>query len=77
MLKARGKKLHDQFTTRGKATFRQPMRVPVARAWHDTSGVPEGDWLNMPPVVAVDAIEKTGMADRRQVVHGHDRRPAL
>lgn len=43
-LRARGKKLHDEFTSSGRATFQQPMRVPVARKWHDTSGVPGGNY---------------------------------
>ncbi|MEO8378866.1 MAG: RHS repeat-associated core domain-containing protein, partial [Acidobacteriota bacterium] len=44
MLKARGKKLYGDFTTTGRGSFQQPMRVRVARKWYDTSGMPGGDY---------------------------------
>lgn len=44
ILKARGKRLYDDFTTTGRGSFWQPMRVPVARKWFDTSGVPGSNY---------------------------------
>jgi RHS repeat-associated protein len=43
-LKARGKRLHDDFTLRGRADFQQSMLVPVDRPWSDTSGPIGGDY---------------------------------
>jgi RHS repeat-associated protein len=43
-LKSRGKKLYDDFTTARRGSFLQPLRVPVAQEWHDTSGVAGGNF---------------------------------
>ena len=44
MLKARGKKLHDDFTSGGRANFEQYLLVPIDRPWWDTSGPIGGDY---------------------------------
>ncbi len=66
-LKARGKKLHDDFTKTGRATFRQPMRVPVDKKWWDTSGVPGGNYTAQMVNATVTNEESYQLARRTMV----------
>lgn len=67
MLKARGKKLYDDFTTTGRGSFMQPMRVNVDRAWHDTSGIPGGDYETQMVTATVTTQESYELAKRTMV----------
>lgn len=67
MLKARGKKLYEDFTSTGRGSFMQPMRVPVARKWYDTSGVPGGDYETQLVSATVMASEYYELAKRTMV----------
>jgi RHS repeat-associated protein len=67
-LKARGKRLHEDFTSTGRAGFQQSMLVPVDRPWSDTSGPIGGDYTQqlVPSMVTTQSAYE---ASRRSMVN--------
>jgi hypothetical protein len=55
MLKARGKKLEDDYTGSGRADFEQYLLAPVAPPWCGTSGALGGDYELLISLVAARA----------------------
>ncbi|MBV8545991.1 MAG: RES domain-containing protein [Acidobacteria bacterium] len=66
-LKARGKKLHNDFMSAGRAGFNQYLLVPVDHSWSDTSGVVGGDYAQqlVPSMVTTQSAYE---ASRRAMV---------
>jgi len=66
-LKARGKKLHNDFMSAGRAGFNQYLLVPVDHSWSDTSGVVGGDYTQrlVPSMVTTQSAYE---ASRRSMV---------
>jgi RHS repeat-associated protein len=67
-LRARGKKLHYDFTSAGRAAFNQYLLVPVDRPWSDTSGPIGGDYTQqlVPSMVTTQSAYE---ASRRSMVN--------
>jgi RHS repeat-associated protein len=67
MLRARGKKLHSDFMSAGRAGFNQYLLVPVEHSWSDASGPIGGDYTQqlVPSVVTTQSAYE---ASRRSMV---------
>jgi len=67
MLRARGKKLHNDFMSAGRAGFNQYLLVPVEHSWSDASGPIGGDYTQqlVPSMVTTQSAYE---ASRRSMV---------